>query len=75
VLGRISKQLGVRLALRALFETPTLEEIAAIVDAELMQRRDEQAMASALAEIENLSDAEVARLLGDETSPAEREKH
>ncbi len=72
VLGRISKQLGVRLALRALFDTPTVEEIAAIVDTELEQKRAEQAMAAALAEIENMSDEEVARLLGDAAEP---EKH
>jgi amino acid adenylation domain-containing protein len=74
VLGRISKQLGVRLALRTLFDTPTVEEIAVLVDAELRQRRAAQTTASMLAEIENLSDEEVARLLGDETLPAEPEK-
>ncbi|AHG93597.1 amino acid adenylation domain protein (plasmid) [Gemmatirosa kalamazoonensis] len=34
VLGRISKTFGVRLALRTLFETPTVEQLAARIDAE-----------------------------------------
>jgi acyl carrier protein len=64
VLGRISKELGVRLALRALFETPTVERIAAIVDAERAQR--EQAMReAALSAVAELSDAEVTELLAE----------
>jgi len=68
VLGRISKELGVRLALRALFETPTVEKVAAIIDAELAERRSADAMAQALAAVESLSDADVARLLATESS-------
>ena len=34
VLGRISKQFGVRLALRTLFEAPTIERLGAVVDTE-----------------------------------------
>jgi acyl carrier protein len=63
VLGRISKELGVRLALRALFETPTVEAVAAFVDRELAEKRSAEQVAQALAAVENLSDAEVARLL------------
>jgi acyl carrier protein len=71
VLGRISKELGVRLALRTLFETPTIAEIAALIDAERAEKEAEQrkkaeeaAMLAALADIEKLSDDEVAQLLG-----------
>ncbi|HTK49573.1 MAG TPA: phosphopantetheine-binding protein, partial [Gemmatimonadaceae bacterium] len=32
VLGRISKTFGVRLPLRTLFETPTIEALAAAID-------------------------------------------
>jgi amino acid adenylation domain-containing protein len=67
VLGRISKELGVRLALRALFETPTVEKVAAIIDAELAERRSAEEMARALAAVESLSDADVARLLEAES--------
>ncbi|HTK48052.1 MAG TPA: phosphopantetheine-binding protein, partial [Gemmatimonadaceae bacterium] len=63
VLGRISKELGVRLALRALFETPTVEAVSAVIDRELAERRSADQMAQALAAVESLSDAEVARLL------------
>ena len=66
MLGRISKELGVRLALRALFETPTVEKVAAIIDAELAERRSAEEMAKALAAVESLSDADVARLLSEE---------
>ncbi|AHG93599.1 amino acid adenylation domain protein (plasmid) [Gemmatirosa kalamazoonensis] len=61
VLGRINKELGVRLALRALFETPTVTQIAAIVDTEL-RAREEAELARALAEIEGLSDEQVRGL-------------
>jgi acyl carrier protein len=71
VLGRISKELGVRLALRALFETPTVEAVSAVIDRELAERRSAEQMAQALAAVESLSDAEVARLLATEgQSPA-----
>lgn len=74
VLGRISKELGVRLALRSLFETPTIAEIAAIIDSERsakleeQRKRDEEAaMLAALSDIEGMSDDEVAQMLGDST--------
>ena len=35
VLGKISKTFGVRLALRALFESPTIERLAAAIDNQL----------------------------------------
>jgi len=67
VLGRISKEFGVRLALRALFESPTVGQVAALIDAELRQRADDDAVAQALAGVEGLSDAEVQRMLSDTT--------
>ena len=65
VLGRISRELGVRLALRTLFESATVERVAQLVDAERRQREEDAALQQALAEVEGLSDAEAARLLGD----------
>jgi len=76
VLGRISKELGVRLALRALFETPTVEAVAAIIDRELKEKEvarkqaeADAAMQAALAAVEGLSDAEVTRMLSSEGGP------
>jgi acyl carrier protein len=63
VLGRINKELGVRLPLRSLFETPTVEKVSAIIDNEIAQRA--AAGAAALAAVENLSDAEVAKMLAE----------
>jgi len=78
VLGRISKELGVRLALRSLFETPTIAEIAAVIDAERAakaatqrQQAEEAALLAALSDIENLSDSEVAQLLGSDVPGGE----
>ena len=71
VLGRISKELGVRLTLRTLFETPTIEQVARIVDAERTAKADAAALAAALAAVEALSDADVSRALGDGSPPAE----
>jgi len=75
VLGRISKELGVRLALRSLFETPTIEQLAAIVDSEnaakqvaRQQLEADEALNSALSAVENLTDEEVTQMLGGDAS-------
>ncbi len=68
VLGRISKELGVRLSLRALFETPTVEQVAALVDAERAAKSEAAKLEAALAAIEGLSDADVTRQLGGDAS-------
>ncbi|MEO8334161.1 MAG: amino acid adenylation domain-containing protein [bacterium] len=65
VLGKLSRQFGVRLPLRSLFDTPTIVELARVVDAEVDAVRQKE-LAAALASMEGLSDADVQRLMRDE---------
>ncbi|MEO5816460.1 MAG: amino acid adenylation domain-containing protein [Gemmatimonadaceae bacterium] len=64
VLGKLSRQFGVRLPLRSLFDTPTIAELAKVVDAEVDVVRQRE-VAAALASMEGLSDADVQRLMKD----------
>jgi len=72
VLGRINKELGVRLPLRSLFETPTVERIAATIDGELAQKAEADALRAALAAVESLSDDDVAKMLATDSPPEQR---
>jgi acyl carrier protein len=64
VLGKLSRQFGVRLPLRSLFDTPTIAELAQVVDAEVDAVRQRE-LAAALASMEGMSDADVQRLMSD----------
>jgi acyl carrier protein len=55
-LGKISKQLGVRLPLRTLFDTPTIEEIARRIDAERADAAEAE-LARILAQVEAMPEA------------------
>ena len=68
VLGRVSKTFGVRLALRALFEAPTVRQLAAVLDAEAKKHADEAEMEQLLSRLESLSEEEARRLL-DRAAP------
>jgi acyl carrier protein len=59
-LGKISKQLGVRLPLRTLFDTPTIEEIARRIDAERSGAAEEAELARILAQVEAMPDASLS---------------
>ena len=67
VLGKLSRQFGVRLPLRSLFDTPTIAELALVVDAEVDAVRQRE-LAAALASMEGMSDADVQRLMADGAS-------
>jgi amino acid adenylation domain-containing protein len=56
VLGRLSKQFGVRLPLRTLFEAPTIRGLAAVVDRELREA-EQRELEALLTSIENAPDA------------------
>ena len=68
VLGRVSKTFGVRLALRALFEAPTVVQLAAVLDLELKKHADDAEMEQLLSRLESLSEDEAKRLL-DRAAP------
>jgi amino acid adenylation domain-containing protein len=53
VLGKISKGFGVRLPIRTLFDSPTIQQLAEVLDLEMQ-----------LAALEGMSDEEAAQLLG-----------
>jgi amino acid adenylation domain-containing protein len=67
VLGKLSRKFGVRLPLRSLFDTPTIAELALVVDAEVNAVKQRE-LAAALASLEGMSDADVQRLMADKTS-------
>ena len=72
IISKIRDRLGVQLPLRALYEAPTLAELALRITIEIAKESGQDRLAEALAEVENLSaDALEAMLLPG--SPSARE--
>ena len=66
MLARIEYDFGVELPLRVLFESPTLEQMAARVAA-ACEAADQLAMASMLQNFENMSDDEILQRLSTDS--------
>jgi amino acid adenylation domain-containing protein len=71
VLGKISKQFGVRLPLRSLFEAPTIAELSSLLEA-ARREKEESAMLAALAAVEGLSDADASGQLASDAPEGAR---
>ncbi len=66
IVARLAKDTGVKLPVNAMFESPTIAQIAErIAAASAQSTDDERELADALAMVERLTDEEVARLLDD----------
>ena len=64
IVARLAKDTGVKLPVNAMFESPTIAQIAERIDAARAQSADdERELTDALAMVERLTDEEVARLL------------
>jgi acyl transferase domain-containing protein len=71
IVARLAKDTGVKLPVNAMFEAPTIAQIAERIDgARAQPADDERELAEALAMVEQLSDEEVARLLAGEDGSA-----
>ena len=69
VIARVLRDFGVQLPLHSLFVAPTVASLAAMVRTEMAG--GEESLESLLGDIENMSDEEAARLLGDDSGVAE----
>jgi acyl carrier protein len=66
IVSRIREALQVEVPLRAIFETPTIADLAGSIGASLVVRRDEtEKIAEALSLVEQLSDEELSALLAE----------
>jgi acyl carrier protein len=66
VLGKLSRQFGLRLPLRTLFDAPTIESLGAIVDQEVNAAKQRE-LEAVLASLDGVSDDDVQRLMADGT--------
>ncbi|HVG20241.1 MAG TPA: amino acid adenylation domain-containing protein [Blastocatellia bacterium] len=64
---RIKEIFDVKLPMRVIFNTPTIAKLAVKIVEKQLQQKSEEEVAQVLAQLENLSDEEVNRLLKGET--------
>ena len=65
VVARLQNALGVKIPLRKIFETPTIESLAFAADEMLAPTDEDAEMAALLAELESMSDEEAERMLAE----------
>lgn len=71
IIARIDKDLGIKLQVNAMFESPTIAELAVLIEAAREAKAEEERkIAEMLDMIENLSDEEVSQLLAAGTGQA-----
>jgi len=70
VLGKISRAFSVRLPLRVLFESPTIAQLAKVVDAEVEAVKARE-LESMLASLDGMSDDDVQRMMSDQSARGE----
>lgn len=66
LVSRIRNQFQIEFSLTAFFANPTIAELAVQITQEMAESSDRDLLAETLAELEQLSEAEVAALLGSE---------
>jgi len=67
VTARVREMFNVDVPLRELFEAPTIASLAEMITHRLIEREDEAGLVEALAELEEMSDEDVQRMLADES--------
>jgi amino acid adenylation domain-containing protein len=75
VTSRIHHAFGVELPMRQLFEAPTIAALAEIIASKQLEQADHDTLAQLLAELEQLSEAEVEAALIAETSSTGSNNH
>jgi acyl carrier protein len=68
VVTGVIKQFKLEIPLQALFESPTIADMAALITADQVKILDEQGLTHLLDELESLSDEDAKRLLGETNS-------
>jgi acyl carrier protein len=72
VVSQVIKKFQLELPLRSLFQSPTIAEMAAVIEAYQEKKIGEADLEGMLAELESLSDEEARRLLAEESGKPSR---